>query len=78
MEEVCERANLIRAWKCVRANQGSPGVDGRTVQGGPLSPWLRNVVLDELDRELTRRGIASVAMRTTATSTYAVARRANE
>jgi RNA-directed DNA polymerase len=25
-------------------------------QGGPLSPWLSNVVLDELDRELERRG----------------------
>src|SRR5438477_5775643 len=24
--------------------------------GGPLSPWLSNVVLDELDRELERRG----------------------
>ena len=25
-------------------------------QGGPLSPWLSNIVLDELDRELARRG----------------------
>jgi len=25
-------------------------------QGGPLSPVLANVVLDELDWELTRRG----------------------
>ncbi len=25
-------------------------------QGGPLSPLLSNLVLDELDRELTRRG----------------------
>ena len=27
-----------------------------TPQGGPLSPLLSNLVLDELDRELERRG----------------------
>jgi RNA-directed DNA polymerase len=27
-----------------------------TPQGGPLSPWLSNVVLDDLDRELEKRG----------------------
>ena len=27
-----------------------------TPQGGPLSPLLSNLVLDELDKELTRRG----------------------
>ncbi len=27
-----------------------------TPQGGPLSPLLSNIVLDELDRELARRG----------------------
>lgn len=31
-------------------------VDEGTPQGGPLSPWLSNIVLDELDRELERRG----------------------
>src|SRR6202051_272415 len=32
------------------------GVDEGTPQGGPLSPLLSNLVLDELDRELERRG----------------------
>ena len=29
-----------------------------TPQGGPLSPWLANILLDELDREVERRGHA--------------------
>ena len=33
----------------------SPSVEG-TPQGGPLSPLLSNLVLNELDRELERRG----------------------
>src|ERR1700760_825893 len=31
MEEVCDRGNLARAWKRVRQNKGSPGVDGMTI-----------------------------------------------
>jgi hypothetical protein len=31
-------------------------VDEGTPQGGPLSPFLSNIVLDDLDKELTRRG----------------------
>ena len=33
MEEVCERENLKEALRQVRANKGSPGVDGMTVVG---------------------------------------------
>jgi len=35
MEEVVERENLLEALKRVKANKGSPGVDGMTVQGLP-------------------------------------------
>jgi RNA-directed DNA polymerase len=33
MEEVCERENLREALRRVKANQGSPGVDGMTIDG---------------------------------------------
>jgi RNA-directed DNA polymerase len=39
MERVCERENLNRAYKRVKANKGAPGIDGRTVGG--LYEWLR-------------------------------------
>ena len=35
MEEVCEQENCKRAWQRVKANKGSPGVDGMTVQELP-------------------------------------------
>ena len=34
----------------------TPSTEG-AVQGSPLSPLLSNIVLDELDKELTRRGL---------------------
>jgi group II intron reverse transcriptase/maturase len=37
----------------VKTREGTP-------QGGPLSPLLSNIVLDELDRELSRRGLRFV------------------
>jgi RNA-directed DNA polymerase len=39
MEKVCERENLNRAYKRVKANKGAPGIDGMTV--GELYDWLR-------------------------------------
>ena len=38
MERICEPKNLNRAYKRVKANRGSPGVDGMTV--GELGAWL--------------------------------------
>lgn len=39
MEQVCEPANLNRAYARVMANKGSPGVDGLTV--GKLGGWIK-------------------------------------
>jgi len=49
---------LIRAFlnAGVMENGLVSAVDEGTPQGGPLSPLLSNIVLDELDRELERRG----------------------
>jgi RNA-directed DNA polymerase len=64
MGQIAKRVEDKRLLKLVRAflNAGvmenrlvSPSVEG-TPQGGPLSPLLSNLVLDELDQELERRG----------------------
>ena len=64
MGQIAKRVADKRLLKLIRAflNAGvmenglvSPSVEG-TPQGGPLSPLLSNLVLDELDRELERRG----------------------
>jgi len=64
MGQIAKRIGDKRLLKLIRAflNAGvmedglvSPSVEG-TPQGGPLSPLLSNLVLDELDRELERRG----------------------
>ena len=65
MAKLAERISDKRLLKLIRAflqagvmEDGlvSP-VDEGTPQGGPLSPLLSNIVLDELDRELERRGL---------------------
>src|SRR3981189_1950955 len=64
MGQIAKRIEDKRLLKLIRAflNVGvmehgrvSPSVEG-TPQGGPFSPLLSNLVLDELDRELERRG----------------------
>src|ERR1700729_1839160 len=68
MGQIAKRVEDKRLLKLIRAflNAGvmenglvSPSVEG-TPQGGPLSPLLSNLVLDELDRELERRGLRFV------------------
>lgn len=44
------RAGIMQDGVCQRRTEGTP-------QGGPLSPLLANIVLDELDKELERRGL---------------------
>ena len=39
MEEVCERKNCWQAYKQVKANKGSPGIDGMTI--GDLAGYLK-------------------------------------
>jgi RNA-directed DNA polymerase len=64
MAAIAKRVKDKRMLKLIRAflNSGvmenglvSP-IDEGTPQGGPLSPLLSNIVLDELDRELKKRG----------------------
>ena len=44
MEEVCERENLKAALRQVRANQGSPGVDGMYLLNNSRRKLTRKVV----------------------------------
>ena len=64
MARIAERVSDKRMLKLIRAfltagvmeNGLVSAVDEGTPQGGPLSPLLSNLVLDEFDQELERRG----------------------
>ncbi len=68
MSRVAKRVSDKRVLKLIRGfltsgvlEQGLVGpTDEGTPQGGPLSPLLSNLLLDDLDRELERRGLRFV------------------
>jgi len=82
MARVAARVTDKRVFKLIRAflksgvmedGLGQPGGRGDP-QGGPLSPLLSKLVLDDLDKELTNGVTAFAATRTTATSMFSAAR----
>ncbi len=67
LARLAERISDKRLLKLIRAfltagvlSQGLGSPPAGTPQGGPLSPLLSNIVLDELDREVARRGLRFV------------------
>ncbi len=65
MAKIAQRVSDQRMLKLIRAfltagvlENGLVGpVDEGTAQGGPLSPLLSNIMLNDFDRELERRGL---------------------
>ena len=51
-------AGMMLDGVCIRRDEGTP-------QGGSLSPLAANILLDELDKELERRGTSFAATPTT-------------
>ena len=64
-QRVSDKRVLKLIHRCLKAEVAMPdgvrvSTDEGTPQGGPLSPILSNIVLDELDWELERRGLRFV------------------
>ena len=65
------QAGMMVDGVCCERHEGTP-------QGGPLSPLLANLLLDDLDQELEQGDIASADTPTTATSTCGRRRQGSE
>ena len=63
-------AGILANGVVIERHEGTP-------QGGPLSPILANVLLDEVDKELEKRGHAFVRYADDLTSTFGPSGRAN-
>ena len=63
-------AGMMQDGVCIDRNEGTP-------QGGPLSPLLANLLLDDLDKELEQRGHCFCAMRMTVTFMLSLNQRVN-
>lgn len=62
MERICERANLNRAYKRVKANKGAPGIDGLTVEdlGAYLSRHKEQLIQSLLDGSYEPQAVRKV------------------
>jgi len=85
MSQLADRIEDKRVLKVIRAYLKAGILEGGVVtapsegtpQGGPLSPFLSNVVLDEMDKELEARGLAFVRYADDS-NVYVKSRRAGE
>jgi retron-type reverse transcriptase len=86
IEKITERVSDEHMLKLIRAcptagvmEHGLVGsVDEGTPQGGPLSPLLSNIVLDEMDLDVERRGLRFVRYAEIAIYMYAAGERRSE
>jgi RNA-directed DNA polymerase len=62
MERICDRANLNRAYKRVKANKGAPGIDGLTVEklGVYLGEHKEQLVQSLLDGDYKPQAVRKV------------------